>query len=296
MRIWFKQLLIPGILSLVVLSFGCTAKPVQPVEYTQPELSYLLLSHFGNVFWCDPDFYPVARVGQEEQNAVQQFSSIRADGVEFSAIIEHLGLLDKAEYTDAQKLQIYREYKKLKYALQLTPAGEVYDFTLRVGEGQGESIEGTITLLGIIKVLRRESSFNTCPICLIKGTLIDTPAGQIQVEDLSEGMPVWTVDGTGRRVAGVVVKTTFADVSTSFPVVRVTLDDGRGVAVSPGHPTANGRALGDYHAGDILDGVSVVAVDIMEYGGGATYDLLPSGATGLYWADGILLKSTLDAN
>jgi hypothetical protein len=296
MRISFKSLLILSIASLIALSLGCKAKPVPPVEYTQPELSYLLLSQFDNVFWCDPDFYPVARSGQEEQNAVQQFSSIRADEAEFSAIVEHLGLPDKAEYTDAEKLQIYREYKKLKYGVQLTPAGNAYAFTLRVDEGQGERIEGTITSSGAIKVLKREPSFNTCPICLIKGTLIDTPGGQIAIEDLREGMTVWTLDGMGRRTTGVVVKTASTTISSSFLVVRVTLDDSRTVAASPGHPTADGRVLGDYQAGDILDGASVVTVEYEVYRGSATYDFLPSGTTGLYWANHILLKSTLAAN
>ena len=33
------------------------------------ELKYHLISYFGGVFYCDPDFYPVARQGQEEQRA-----------------------------------------------------------------------------------------------------------------------------------------------------------------------------------------------------------------------------------
>jgi len=76
-------------------------------------------------------------------------------------------------------------------------------------------------------------------------------------------------------------------------VVTVRLADGRTVTASPGHPTANGRPLGDYQVGDSLDGALVIAVESVTYGEGATYDLLPAGTTGLYWANGILLRSTL---
>jgi hypothetical protein len=37
-------------------------------------------------------------------------------------------------------------------------------------------------------------------------------------------------------------------------------------------------------------------VENVIYNTGATYDLLPSGETGLYWANGVLLKSTLSTD
>jgi hypothetical protein len=296
MIVLFKRLMILSVAVLTILLSGCMPKTITPVDYTQPQLKYLILSHFNNVFWCDTDFYPVARPGQEEQNALEQFPSIRADGTEFSAIIKHLGLPDESEYTDSAKLQIYREYKKLNSAVQLMPDGNKYDFSLRVGEGQGERIEGTISSAGVIKVLKREPSFNTCPICLVEGTLIDTPAGQRPVQDLRDGMPVWTIDSSGNRMAGVVVKTTSTEIISVLVAAKVTLDDGRSVTASPGHPTADSRALGDYRVGDILDGAHVMAVEYEVDSDRATYDLLPSGGTGLYWVNGILLKSTLETN
>lgn len=278
---------------------GCrvapTPTPTPSVVYSAPELKYRLIAEFGEVFYCDPDFYPIGRPEQEEKNAQEQFPAIRADRVEFAAILAHLGLPGKADYTDAEKLSVYREHKKLDLAVELTPSGAAYVFSLRVGEGQGERIRGTITRSGGIEVTDREASFNTCPICLAEGTLIDTPAGPLPVEALRAGMTVWTLDGSGQQVAGVVMETRMTPVPASFQVVRVTLDDGRSVTASPGHPTAQGRPLGELHAGDVLDGATVLAVDRVPYAGDATYDILPSGPTGAYWADGILLKSTLSA-
>ncbi len=285
--------------ALFIILSGCQAQPTpttMPVVYSEPQLKYRLIGNFGEVFYCDPDFYPVARPGEEEKNVLEQYPAIRANSAEFSVIRDYLGLPDKADYTNEEKLLIYRQHKKLTLAVQMTASGDIYNFTLRVGEVEGLRIEGTVTPTGKITVLKQETSFNTCPICLAKGTLIDTPAGQIPVEQLSRGMAVWTVDDSGRRVSAPVIEVTATPVSSSFKVVRVRLDDGRSVTASPGHPAANGRALGDYRAGDVLDGAAVVLVEYLDYEDSETYDVLPSGTTGLYWANGILLKSTLATN
>lgn len=284
---------------LTMFSGACIQQPspapTPTVTYSLPELKYILFSNFSNVFYVDPDFYPVARVGQEEKNALEQFPIISADGAEFPAILKHLGLPEKPEYSDAEKLLIYREHKKLTLAVQITPAGETYQFVLRVGENQGERITGTITLSGIITVIKREPSFNTYPICLVKGTLIDTPGGPVPVEQINKGTTVWTLDNSERRVQADVVEITSIPVASPFQVVRISLSDGRTVSASPGHPSAEGRALGDYHTGNTLDGALVVTVEYVTYDGSATYDFLPDGPTGLYWANGILLRSTLAA-
>lgn len=289
-------------LSIVTIFIGaCTQQqpvptPTPPVIYSLPELKYRLISNFDNVFFVDPDFYPVARGGQEQENALEQFPNISANTAEFSSILEHLGLPNKADYTDEEKLLIYREHKQLMYGVQVIPSGDVYNFTLRVGEGQGERIEGTITPSGEIKVLKREPSFNTYPICLARGTIIDTPSGPVPVEQLHKGMAVWTVDDLGKRAAAAVVETAVTSVPSSFQVVRLRLNDGRTVTASLGHPAAEGRALGDYQVGDTLDGALVMAVEYVAYDSGATYDILPAGSTGLYWANRVLLKSTLTTN
>ncbi|MBI2829695.1 MAG: Hint domain-containing protein [Chloroflexi bacterium] len=281
-------------MAIMVAIVSCREQvpPTSPVLHSMPQLKYQLFSHFPNVFWCYPDYYPVARPGVEETNSREQFPTIRADQAEFSAIREQLGLPDKADYTDDEKMQVYREHKKLRFAVQMTAAEGIYNFILRVGEGQGERIEGTITKSGDIKVLKREPSFNTCPICLTEGTLIDTPEGPVPVEELRPGMSVWTLNDSGERVAAEVLKTAVTPVPMAFQVIKISLDDGRSITASAGHPTAEGRVLGDYRVGDKLDGGLIIAVDTVAYAG-ATYDILPAGMTGLYWANGILLRSTL---
>ena len=65
------------------------------------------------------------------------------------------------------------------------------------------------------------------------------------------------------------------------------------MTASPGHPLADGRQLGALTVGDDVDGSRIVALDSLPYGGGETFDLVASGATGGYYADGIPLGTTL---
>ena len=76
------------------------------------------------------------------------------------AIIEYKNLPQKAEYTDAEKLIIYREHKLLTRAIQIAASGNIYNFILRTGENQGYQIEGTITPSGKITEVTKTTSSN----------------------------------------------------------------------------------------------------------------------------------------
>ena len=132
-----------------------------------------------------------------------------------------------------------------------------------------------------------------CPICLTLNTLIDTPFGAVPVQQLQKGTSVWTINKSGERVAGIVVKTSRVPVALNHQMVHLVLDDGRELFVSPGHPLIDGRTVGNLAPGDLYDGVSVVSAERVPYGKDATHDILPSGETGFYWANGILFDSTL---
>jgi hypothetical protein len=269
-----------------------TATTTTSATYTISELKYQLLAAYPDYFWCDPDFYPVARVGAEQQNAIDQFATITANREEFIAILNHLNLPDKTGYTDDEKLQIYREYKKLNGAVQVVPAVSGYTFTIRTGQNQGKTYQGTVSTAGVINVTGETTSINTCPICLAAGTLIDTPNGPVPVEQLQKGMVIYTQDSAGKKIAGVITTTASVQAPSSFKITTIVLDDGRTVSASPGHPTPDGRTIGDLKTGDNLDGGIVVSVTAEPYSG-CTFDILSDGGTGLYRANGILLKSTL---
>jgi len=289
----------------LILSVSCKSSPTTivstttttsttplPTTYTLSELKYKLFAAYPDYFWCDPDFYPVGRPGIEQQNAIDQFATIRANQEEFSAILNHLNLPNKDDYTNDEKLQIYREHKILNDAVQVMPAVSGYTFTIRIGQNQGKTYQGTISTAGIIKVTSETTSFNTCPICLADGTLIDSPEGPIPVEELHKGNVIYTVDNTGKKITGVISATVSVPAPSLFKIITIVLSDGRSVSASPGHPTRDSRTIGELKAGDTLDGGIVISV-ISEHYTGSTYDVLPDGGIGLYWANGILLKSTL---
>lgn len=257
------------------------------------QLRYRLLAAYPNFFYCDPDYYPVA-TADEMGLALSRLDGIQADAEAYEAILQHLGLTGVTGFSDEQVLQIYQEYKRLN-AIAMERSGDRYFFQLRTkeSESEGYTVSGHISQTGEITVDREEPTPPTCPICLAAGTLIDTPHGPAPVEELRAGDAVWTLDGRGKRVAAVIEQAGWASAPARHQVVHVVLSDGRELWASPGHPTADGRLLGELRAGQWLDGALVVSAAWEAYNGQATYDILPAGATGLYWANGVLLAGTL---
>lgn len=273
-----------------------TPSPVPTAELSATQLRYLLLDQFAPLSWCDPDFYPIQRQ-DEQQSADEHWAEITADSDTFSAIAAHLGLDPDPDLGANERLAVYREWKLLT-AVVLQPVDGAFAFDLitetNVGLGQGVRSAGTIDAHGAIELALQEGSFLTaCPICLARGTLIDTPSGPVAIEDLRVGDLVWTLDGNGGRVAQPLIRIGSVPVPVSHHVVHLVLDDGRDVWVSPGHPTGDGRSIGMLRVGDVLDGAVVVSVERVAYDGGATFDILPDGPSGTYWANGVLLGSTL---
>lgn len=273
--------------------------PSPATVLTDAELKLALLGAFGSLWYCDPDEYPVAH-GDEAALAAERLPGIRADTEAWAAITAALGFeAGAASLPPDQVLAVYRLWKVLG-AIELAPAGDAYAFDELFGPkdagGQaGDHVRGTIAADGTIALTSREvGGPPNCPICLALGTAIQAPGGPVAVEDLRPGAVVWTLDLTGRRIAGAVLAVASTPVPSTHRVVRLALSDGRTVAASPGHPLADGRTLGSLRAGDRVDGAWVVLAELVPYAGGRTFDLVVSGPTGLYLAgDGIPLASTL---
>jgi len=139
----------------------------------------------------------------------------------------------------------------------------------------------------------RDGKIYPCPVCLPEDAMIATPDGGIRAADVREGTIVWSRDGLGRKVPARVVLVGATPVPAEHTMVRVSLDDGRVVTASPGHPLAGGNGVETVARGDALDGARVISVERIRYHGARTVDLLPDSPTGAYWADGIPLRSTL---
>ena len=85
---------------------------------------------------------------------------------------------------------------------------------------------------------------------------------------------------------------------------HVVFDDGRSLLVSPDHPTCasaettqgatrSPATLFDLDVGLRYDRGVVKRAELASYDESETFDVLPSGDTGCYWANGVLLGSTL---
>lgn len=131
-----------------------------------------------------------------------------------------------------------------------------------------------------------------CWKCLSFTSKISTPIGDVAVTSLKVGDIIWTADATGNRVVRTLLKVSRIP-AINHRVVHLVLADGRTLDVSAPHPTADGRTVGDLKVGEAYDGSIVRSVVLKAYEGSATYDILPAGETGYYWANGIVMGSTL---
>jgi hypothetical protein len=270
--------------------------PVAGSPRTVPEMKFAVIDSVGPPVYCDPDFYPIAREGGEQANAISLYPQIKAEGETYRAILAH-ERLPSGDLTDEQKLTVYKAWKLLR-ALQLTKSGSEYSFDYRVqpAPDRYQMIAGTVRDDGTVNVTSRTPSGRpNCPICLAASTLIATPSGPVRVTDIRVGMIVWTQASDGSRVAAPVVEIGSMEAPVGHRMVHLVLADGRELLVSPGHRTADGRQAGNLRVGDQLDGSTITTWELVPYAGGRTYDLLPAGATGFYWANGILMASTIDS-
>jgi hypothetical protein len=286
--------------AMMAIVVGCGPSISTPPSAGPPQptiaLQAALVDAFGRPWYCDPDFYPVGR--DEMASMRERWSEVTADRVVFEAVAKRMGVDADLQPSDDERLAIYREWKALR-AIALEPqadGGLRFDFLVAPppAGGEGRQVIGVITADGRI-VLQQESSAGepNCPICLVAGTRIATPAGDIAVEVVRIGAIVWTRGADGRKVAAPVVEVGRVDIGPGHEATRVDLSDGRSITASAGHPLADGRPIGSLAIGDTVDGAIIVAVSRIANTASWTFDLRPSGPTGVYWAGGIPLGSTI---
>jgi hypothetical protein len=287
-----------ALIAVVALACGSAAPAPTPVgsPLGMTQLKFAVLDAVGSPVYCDPDFYPLARAGGEQASAIATYPVIRADADVYAGIVAHEHLTS-GDLTDAEKLVLYRAWKLLN-ALTLTQSGSDYSFQYRVLSKTGSAsylmASGTVRVDGVVTVsARTPTGAPVCPICLAASSLISTPNGNVRVTEIKPGMLVWTASADGTRIAEPVLEIGNTQVPAGHLMVHLVLADGRELLASPGHQTADGRALGSLAAGEPLDGSTISSWELVPYSGDRTYDLLPAGPTGHYWANHILLSSTL---
>ena len=257
---------------------------------TTPDLKYRLIDTIGAPLFCGP---PVVRMPSDDE-ASQEVAALRSqDATSFDAIVHH-EKLDAAHLTADDDRRIVQQVQVLQ-ALPLRADGQLFRFDYIAGRPSPEHVVGTIDAHSTISLESHDPTQfpgrGGCPICLAATARIATPDGAIPVSDLRAGMLVWTVDA-GKRVAAPIAIVRYTPAPFGHRVIRVVLADGRAVVASPGHPTGDGRRVGELNPGDLLNGSRVATINVLPYSGD-TWDLLPLSSAGTYWADGVLLGSTL---
>lgn len=134
------------------------------------------------------------------------------------------------------------------------------------------------------------------PICLSGETRIATTYGEKLVREIVEGDIVQSIDKRGETVFVPVLMSAHTDAPLDHHVVDLILADGRELIASPGHKIDDGRTLGELKAGELIQGVIITSATLKKYTEQYTYDILPAGDTGMYFANGIMLRSTLGLN
>ena len=261
------------------------------------QLRLLVIERFGERWYCDPDEYPIAH-GTEQERAIERFPEMVSEGEIYKAVAAKLGINVAGAITGAQKVAIYHVWK-VALSIPFDPIGDGrfrFDYLAAPTNGgvQGLRTAGIMNADGSTVIEQQAPAGQPmCPICLARGTRIDTPDGSIAVQDLRLGDSIWTLDAAGRRVAGTVIALGSTTAPADHHVIRLTLADGRSVTASPGHPLADGRTFGELGLGDLVDGSTIANLETLPYSGGETFDLVASGETGTYFSDGIPLGSTL---
>jgi len=136
-----------------------------------------------------------------------------------------------------------------------------------------------------------KNDFTCQRVCASPDTPIATPEGERAIAELRPGDLVYSVDHDA------IVAVPIANVRRvhveNHSVVRMALEAGRTLEISPLHPNAEGVLLGNLHAGDLLELTRIERVSLIPYLHDSTYDILPASDTGTYFAAGVLIGSTL---
>jgi len=127
--------------------------------------------------------------------------------------------------------------------------------------------------------------------CASPDTPIATANGERAIQDLAVGDLVYSVqDGA---IGLVPIRQVHRVPVTEHRVLRIEFASGAHFEMSAGHPTAQGRPIADLAVGQAILGERVTSITEIAYRHPYTYDILPDSDTGSYFADGVLVGSTL---
>lgn len=136
----------------------------------------------------------------------------------------------------------------------------------------------------------------TCCHCLSKGTMILTSEGLREVEKVKVGDRVYSVNKSGKKVLRSIINTAKVKAGNNHKMLFIELANGISIKMSVEHPDKNGLPMIEAVKKGELNGIEIKDISLVSYMNRYTYDLLTDGENGVYFANGILLGSTLSSN
>ncbi len=149
---------------------------------------------------------------------------------------------------------------------------------------------------------------NSCR-CMPNTARILSSRGEIQIDNIQIGDSVYTFNYFHGKIMEPIIQVNKILVQKDYIMTKITLEDGRCIQASPKHPIPIEKdylnssktqyeelLFSEIKIGDYVDNSRVSSIELVNYNGGFTYDILPAGESGYYWADGILVGSTLYNN
>jgi len=126
------------------------------------------------------------------------------------------------------------------------------------------------------------------PICLSAETRIKTPTIEKVVTDLKESD--FVISDNGKLVK---IKKTSKTEAKKHKILKITFHDATTLEISPNHPTSDRKLFKELKIGDLIGGKQIIEIKEILYKYKYTYDILPDSETGNYYANGVLIGSTL---
>lgn len=123
-------------------------------------------------------------------------------------------------------------------------------------------------------------------------TKIATPKGDVKIKNLKIGDEVWSTDYYGKRLK-VKIKKLGKVYVRNAQVLDIKLKDKRSISAVHKHPDGSYKALLFYKVGDSLDGSEILKLERRRIEGDSLWDILPEGLMATYWANGVLLTSSM---
>ena len=266
-----KVYILTLIMGLFVCLAGCEGQQIDPTDDCELKAGEFIVPNFSE---CNCSFADTVVCGKDGR-IYTSICLAECNGT----TVDHSGFCDSTNFDACDPLTW--EIKLVCIPIQRTTdpveVQDLGDGTVVYEDTAGNYFRGNV---------------NRCR-CLHPETMIETENGKLPVNQIKENDRVWTLNASGEKELQPVILVNQVDVPETHLLLSIHLANGNEMLVSPLHPDTKGNPLNTYQVGDLLFGIEILSIEIVPAQTESTWDILPSGATGTYFIDGVAIGSTL---